>query len=106
MPGSARWSSRSTRSTSTRRRAVPDAPRAGEDGVPAIHVGFHPRAGRRSGDAREPDREPEQIKADYFEDTGGVPPQDTTVVSWLPFYHDMGLMLGIFGPIAYGSTPC
>ena len=43
-----------------------------------------------------------QIKADYFEDTGGVPPPDTTVVSWLPFYHDMGLMLGIFGPIAYG----
>ena len=43
-----------------------------------------------------------QIKADYFEDTGGIPPLDTTVVSWLPFYHDMGLMLGIFGPIAYG----
>ena len=31
-----------------------------------------------------------------------MPPPDTTVVSWLPFYHDMGLMLGIFGPIAYG----
>jgi long-chain fatty acid adenylase/transferase FadD26 len=45
-----------------------------------------------------------QIKADYFEDTGGVPPADTTVVSWLPFYHDMGLMLGIFAPIAYGVS--
>jgi len=42
-----------------------------------------------------------QIRTDYFEDNGGVPPQDTTLVSWLPFYHDMGLMLGIFGPIAY-----
>lgn len=44
----------------------------------------------------------EQIKADYFEDTGGIPAPDTTIVSWLPFYHDMGLMLGIFAPIAYG----
>ena len=43
-----------------------------------------------------------QIREDYFEDSGGVPPTDTTMVSWLPFYHDMGLMLGIFGPIQYG----
>jgi len=44
----------------------------------------------------------DQIRADYFEDTGGVPPADTTLVSWLPLFHDMGLILGIFGPIAYG----
>ncbi|MCA9054695.1 MAG: AMP-binding protein, partial [Planctomycetaceae bacterium] len=42
-----------------------------------------------------------QIQSDYFEDFGGVAPPDTTVVSWLPFFHDMGLVLGIFGPIAY-----
>jgi long-chain fatty acid adenylase/transferase FadD26 len=44
----------------------------------------------------------EQIKSDYFEDFGKVPPPDTTIVSWLPFYHDMGLVLGVFAPMAYG----
>ncbi|MGH3562886.1 MAG: AMP-binding protein, partial [Mycobacterium sp.] len=44
----------------------------------------------------------DQIMSDYFEDRGGVPPADATLVSWLPFYHDMGLMFGIFIPIRYG----
>ena len=43
-----------------------------------------------------------QIMSDYFEDQGGVPPCDATLVSWLPFYHDMGLMFGIFIPVRFG----
>ena len=45
----------------------------------------------------------EQLKADFFESRGGVGPSDITVVSWLPFYHDMGLYLGIIFPLLAGS---
>jgi long chain fatty acid CoA FadD26 len=44
----------------------------------------------------------DQIMADYFEDQGGLPPADATLVSWLPFYHDMGLMFGPFIPVTFG----
>jgi fatty acid CoA ligase FadD28 len=45
----------------------------------------------------------EQLAADYFADYGKLPPPDMTIVSWLPFYHDMGLFLGICGPILTGA---
>jgi long-chain fatty acid adenylyltransferase FadD28 len=44
----------------------------------------------------------EQVTSDYFATYGKVPPPDTTIMSWLPFYHDMGLYLGICGPILTG----
>lgn len=44
----------------------------------------------------------EQVKADYFDQDGAAAPPDTTLVSWLPFYHDMGLLLGVMGAVTLG----
>jgi len=43
-----------------------------------------------------------QLMTDYFPERGGMAPPDTTLVTWLPFYHDMGLMLGVIAPILGG----
>jgi long chain fatty acid CoA FadD26 len=44
----------------------------------------------------------EQLTTDYFESFADGAPADTTIVSWLPFYHDMGLIVGVFLPIMLG----
>ena len=44
----------------------------------------------------------EQLMAAYFADAEGIAPPDLTIASWLPFYHDMGLVLGVCAPILLG----
>ena len=44
----------------------------------------------------------EQIVSGYFGERRGIAPPETTVVSWAPFFHDMGLMTGIVFPILGG----
>jgi fatty acid CoA ligase FadD21 len=42
----------------------------------------------------------EQLMVSFF--ANSKVPSDTTLVSWLPFYHDMGLVLGVCAPILGG----
>ena len=44
-----------------------------------------------------------QAVQDYFDDNGNAP-EDAVVVSWLPFYHDMGLIMGVCAPLAAGRS--
>lgn len=42
----------------------------------------------------------EQLMRSFF--AGSKVPSDASIVSWLPFYHDMGLVLGVCAPILSG----
>ncbi len=44
----------------------------------------------------------EQLMRSYFAESGINVPADSTLVSWLPFYHDMGMVLGVCAPILGG----
>ena len=44
----------------------------------------------------------EQLMRSFFADSQTNVPSDATIVSWLPFYHDMGLVLGVCAPILSG----
>jgi fatty acid CoA ligase FadD21 len=44
----------------------------------------------------------EQLMRAFFADSQTKVPSDSTIVSWLPFYHDMGLVLGVCAPILSG----
>ena len=44
----------------------------------------------------------EQVMSNYFGDYGKVAPPDTTVVSWVPLSHNMGLFIGLCAPILAG----
>ena len=45
-----------------------------------------------------------QVLGDYAEHIPGGAPADVTMVSWLPFYHDMGLVMGVLAPLIVNRT--
>lgn len=44
----------------------------------------------------------DQLMRSFFAESQIKVPSDATLVSWLPFYHDMGLVLGVCAPILGG----
>ncbi len=42
--------------------------------------------------------------AGIFPRNGGIEPPDHTIVSWTPFYHDLGLIMGVCTPVLSGCS--
>ena len=42
--------------------------------------------------------------ASLFSGNGGIEPPDHTIVSWTPFYHDLGLIMGVCTPVLSGCS--
>lgn len=40
----------------------------------------------------------------FFQKSGGVEPPEHTIVLWLPFYHDLGLIMGVCTPVLSGCS--
>ncbi|ORV84706.1 acyl-CoA synthetase [Mycobacterium interjectum] len=91
----------------TRQRPAGPRPRAGTpDGSDFIYLQYTSGSTRTPAGVMVSSKNVfanfEQIMGDFFAPEGGVAPPDMTVVSWLPLYHDMGLLLGIIMPILAG----
>ncbi len=92
---------------SRQRSAGPRSRGAGEDHSECIYLQYTSGSTRTPAGVMVSNKNVftnfEQIMGDFFALEGGVAPPDLTVVSWLPLYHDMGLLLGIIMPILAGQ---
>ena len=84
-----------------RRTQLSDS-RFSQHGVFAVQLGFDPTANRGHDLAPQPPGEFRAADAQLFRGLPHQIPPDPTIVSWLPFYHDMGLVLGVCAPILSG----